>query len=65
MAHIAILSFFGVALVAGLYCLILSVRVEFARVPRFLRIESNAIYHPAIGGQTIPGHGGPPSQNRH
>ncbi len=55
MAHIAIYSFFGLALVTGLYCLLLSIRVEFARVPRLIRIESNAVYHPAMADPSTPG----------
>ena len=47
MTHIAILSFFGLALLTGLYCFWVSLRVESARVPRLLQMHSSSTY-PAI-----------------
>ncbi len=55
MTHVLILTFFGTALAVGLYCLWVSLRVEFARVPRFLHIDGGDTYHPAMSDATLAG----------
>jgi hypothetical protein len=47
MTHFLILTFFGTALAVGMYCLWVSLRVELARVPRFLHIDGAEAYSDA------------------
>ena len=47
MTPVLLLTFFGTALAVGLYCLWVSLRVEFARVPRFLQMDGGDTLHPA------------------
>ena len=62
MTNVLILTFFGTALAVGLYCLWVSLRVEFARVPRFLQMDGGDTLHPAMSGtnSTLAGR---PAQN--
>ncbi len=50
MTHYLIYTFFALAVAVGLYCLWVSLRVEFARVPRFMEASNHAAMH--VGGAT-------------
>jgi hypothetical protein len=53
MIHFLIYAFFGSALAVGFYCLWVSLRVEFHRVPDSMRFGNGHALHPALDASPI------------